>query len=177
MGQSVELLARLMDEAYDMLRGRLEGLTDAEFLWEPFPDSWTVRPSPGGRWEADYAWPDPEPAPFTTIAWRINHIASCKIMYHEYAFGPRVLTFPDLDVPRTPSEGTDMLERGQAMLVEDLAGLDDPDLEAPRLTNWGEEWPAWRIFWTMIHHDLWHGGEIGALRDSYRASSNQQAAP
>jgi hypothetical protein len=38
------------------------------------------------------------------------------------------------------------------------------------MTNWGEEWPAWRIFWTMIHHDAHHGGEIGALRDLYRTS-------
>jgi len=36
------------------------------------------------------------------------------------------------------------------------------------LTNWGEKWPAWRIFWAMIEHDLHHGGEIGALRDLYR---------
>ena len=42
------------------------------------------------------------------------------------------------------------------------------DLDAPRLTNWGEEWPTWRVLWTMIDHDLHHGGEIGVLRDLYR---------
>ena len=31
-------------------------------------------------------------------------------------------------------------------------------------------WPAWRIFWTMIHHDLQHGGEVGALRDLLRTT-------
>jgi len=32
----------------------------------------------------------------------------------------------------------------------------------------GEEWPTWRVLWTMIDHDLHHGGEIGVLRDLYR---------
>ena len=36
------------------------------------------------------------------------------------------------------------------------------------MTNWGEEWPTWQVLWTMIHHDLHHGGEIGSLRDLYR---------
>ena len=36
------------------------------------------------------------------------------------------------------------------------------------MTNWGEEWPTWRVLWTMIDHDLHHGGEIGVLRDLYR---------
>ncbi len=61
-----------------------------------------------------------------------------------------------------------MLDAGHALLTEDLAELEDADLERPVPTNWGEEWPAWRIFWTMIHHDAHHGGEIGALRDLYR---------
>jgi len=61
-----------------------------------------------------------------------------------------------------------MLDSGHALLTEDLAELEDVDLERPVSTNWGEGWPAWRIFWTMIHHDAHHGGEIGTLRDLYR---------
>jgi hypothetical protein len=177
MGRAVELLLRQTNEAFDMLRGRLAGLTDEEYLWEPVSGGWTLRVLPDGRLDADYAYPDPDPPPFTTIGWRINHIASCKVMYHEYAYGPGKLTFPDLDVPPTPAEAASMLEEGHTLLTTDLDGLKDADLEATVLTNWGEEWPAWRIFWTMIHHDLWHGGEIGALRDLYRESRSQQAAP
>ena len=40
-----------------------------------------------------------------------------------------------------------------------------------RLTNWGEQWPTWRVFWTMIDHDSLHDGEIGALRDLYRCAT------
>jgi len=46
--------------------------------------------------------------------------------------------------------------------------LSDSDLDELRLTNWGDRWPTWRIFWVMAAHDLHHGGEIGCLRDLYR---------
>ena len=164
------LLSTQMSEAFGSLVGRLDGLTEAEFFWEPVPDPWTLRWMADGTWGYDYAFPDPDPSPFTTIAWRISHIATCKIMYHEYAFGPRKLTWPELRIPRSVLGSMAMLEEGQALLVADLHGLRDADLQEPCLTNWGETWPAWRIFWTMIDHDLWHGGEIGVLRDLYRGS-------
>jgi hypothetical protein len=50
-----------------------------------------------------------------------------------------------------------------------LGQLSDAELMEMRLTNWGEQWPTWRIFWAMIFHDLHHGAEIGCLRDLYRA--------
>ena len=37
-----------------LLRPRLDGLTDDEYLWEPVPDCWSVRP--GG---IDFAFPAP----------------------------------------------------------------------------------------------------------------------
>jgi len=91
-------------------------------------------------------------------------------MYHEHAFGPGELTWLSIETPGSVAAALDMLDRGHASLTEDLAGLDDRDLERPVTTNWGEEWPAWRIFWTMIHHDAHHGGEIGVLRDLYRTT-------
>ena len=62
----------------------------------------------------------------------------------------------------------DRLEEGHDLLVKDLEGLSgDEDLEFPVKTYWGELWPTWQIFWTMIHHDVHHGAEIGCLRDRY----------
>ena len=47
-----------------------------EYLWEPVPGCWSIRPTgPGGRGEFEQAWPDPEPALVTTIAWRLSHLA------------------------------------------------------------------------------------------------------
>jgi len=151
-----------------MLRERLDGLTDDEFAWQPAPGSWHIRPDERGRYAVDYEEPDPIPAPFTTIGWRVVHVAECKLMYHEYAFGEARLTWPDLDSPHIAADAMAALERWQGLLVSDVAALDDADLDRPARTNWGEEWPVWRIVWTMIHHDLWHGGEIGVLRDLFR---------
>ena len=168
MGAAVELLARTMSETFHDMRSRLHGLTEDEFFWAPVPESWTVFRDERGRWDHHYDEPEPEPAPFTTLAWRLTHLAMCKVMYHEHAFGPARMTWETIETPSTPEAALDMLDTGHALLTEDLAELADGDLERPVSTNWGETWPAWRIFWTMIHHDAHHGGEIGVLRDLYR---------
>ena len=95
----------------------------------------------------------------------------CKVIYSEWAFGPRRLTFPDLAAPATAADALARLEEGQRRLRADLAGLGDDQLDGPRWTNWGERWPAWRVLWTMIDHDAHHGGEIGCLRDLYRVTA------
>ncbi|MDX8047828.1 DinB family protein [Lentzea sp. BCCO 10_0798] len=51
-------------------RPRLEGLTDEEYFWEPVPGAWNVRENNVIDWQ----YPTPEPAPVTTIAWRMAHI-------------------------------------------------------------------------------------------------------
>ena len=65
------------------MRARLAGLTDDEYLWSPVPDAWSVRPrgtstapiqGGAGAFTIDFAFPEPEPAPFTTIAWRLGHV-------------------------------------------------------------------------------------------------------
>ncbi len=171
MANAVALLSAQLDHAYRMVRERVDGLTDDEFWWEPVPGCWTIRRGESGRWAVDYEEPDPVPAPLTTIGWRLGHIVECKIMYHEYAFGAGRLTWPELDSSHTASDAIAALEEGHAALVRDLNGLHDGDLDTPRATNWGEEWPTWRIFWTMIHHDLHHGAEIGVMRDLYRVTA------
>ena len=67
-----------------MLRPRLDGLTHDEYLWEPVPGCWSLRPrreattptAAGlGDVVADFAYPEPKPPPFTTIVLRMGHIA------------------------------------------------------------------------------------------------------
>ena len=80
---SVHLADQLMWHWEGQLRPRLEGLTDEEHLWEPVEGCWSVRarqpdssaPQPGrGPFTIDFVLPQPEPAPVTTIAWRIGHL-------------------------------------------------------------------------------------------------------
>ena len=65
------------------VRARLDGLTDDEYFWAPVPDAWNVRPrgtstapvqGGSGDFTIDFAFPEPVPAPFTTIAWRLGHV-------------------------------------------------------------------------------------------------------
>jgi len=168
MVRTVDVLACEMADAYDGLTQVLSGLTEAEFAWEPVDGSWRVFLDDQGRWTYDYAIPDPQPAPFTTIGWRLVHIGLCKVMYHEWAFGPQELTWTTIQTPSDLGASMATVERGQGLLVDDLASLSDDALKRRVLTNWGEEWPAWRIFTTMTAHDRHHGAEIGVLRNLYR---------
>ena len=79
-----ELLDQLDWHWKDHLRPRLDNLTDHEYLWEPVAGCWSLRPrdeavSPmaagAGDVVADFEYPEPQPAPFTTIAWRMGHIS------------------------------------------------------------------------------------------------------
>src|SRR4051812_23922589 len=100
---ALDALISLWNGSADRLARRCAGLSDEEFFWAPAPDSWTVKPdrsAPSG-WRYDYDFPPPQPAPMTTIGWRLVHIAANNWIYWEYAFGPGVKTFPDLAVPGT----------------------------------------------------------------------------
>lgn len=171
--EPVALLAAALSEAYERLRCQVEGLTAEEFFWEPAPDCWSLRELEDGRWSLDYEEPPPVPAPVTTIAWRLVHVAACKLMYHEYAFGPARLTWDKLALPSTVDGALDLLEEGQQRLLSALMDLADADLQILRATNWGQQWPTWRIFWTMVTHDLEHGAEIGLLRQLYPRSGRE----
>lgn len=157
-----------MNESWEYLDHLVSGISDQEFFWEPVPNCWRIYQAENGRWTYDYEIPHPHPSPLTTIGWRLIHIASCKIMYHEYAFGAGMLTFPELVIPHTAAEAVRWLQQGHDLLKAALAQSNDITLEQPALTNWGEWLPTWRIFWILISHDIQHGAEIGCLRDLYR---------
>jgi hypothetical protein len=88
------------------LRPRFAGLTDEEYFWEPAPGAWSVRPrgtstapaaAGSGAYTMDWGHPAPEPAPVTTIAWRLCHILTgvftLRVAGH---FGAEVALLRDL---------------------------------------------------------------------------------
>ena len=80
-------LVAFYDEWWRRFSERLEGLTQAEFEWEPVPGAWSVRATPGGP-RVERIEPDPDPPPVTTIAWRMWHIAiECLEGYAARVFG------------------------------------------------------------------------------------------
>lgn len=64
----VALLKQQLRITWMLAEEVLAGLTQEEALWVPSPDSYTVRQLQG-IWVADWAEPEPNPAPPTSIAW------------------------------------------------------------------------------------------------------------
>lgn len=151
-------------------------MTDAEFFWEPCDGCWTVHrrsetrgvsADGAGEWVIDYVIPEPDPAPVTTIAWRLVHIAVVNYLYWDYAFGSASMSF-DLENPSTAASAVQWLTASQVPLTRTLEGLTDEALDGESMTNWGETWPTARIFTTLIKEQTHHGAEISLLRDLYR---------
>jgi hypothetical protein len=46
-------LITAFDYVWARLTGRLTGLTDEEYFWEPVAGSWSLRPGDDGRWHLD----------------------------------------------------------------------------------------------------------------------------
>jgi len=157
----------------ERLLQRLDGLTDAEYRWEPVAGCWNVRPdaaSPSG-WTIDYPEVPPDPPPVTTIAWRMLHISDGNTIYWEHAFGLGVRNFWDL-APHGDAVGAiEYMTQSQGPITATLAELDDDALDEMRPTHFGVDWPARRVLSVLIDEQVHHGAEIGLLRDLYRAGA------
>lgn len=155
----------------ERLLARLEGLTDDEYRWEPVAGCWNVRPSPAvpGGWTVDYPDVAPDPPPFTTIAWRLLHIADGNSIYWEHAFGPGVRNFTDLPPHGTAQGAIDYLAESQRPVTATLDELDDDALDELRPSHFGGERPARVVFTVLVDEQLHHGAEVALLRDLYRS--------
>ena len=169
--QVLPVLLRGWDDAWERLDRRLQGLGDTEYLEEPVRGAWTVRRGDDGRWTADWADPDPDPAPVTTIAWRLWHLASGALA-----------SYLDRSPAGRPLAVTGTTWHGEAApAVADLAVAAVAFRAA--VTALGEEgiWqplgPAWGGFAEASWADLLvhatdelahHGAEIALLRDLHR---------
>jgi DinB superfamily len=176
MTTGVDILRSAFSASCDTVRRVLTGVTTDEFFWEPVAGCWTVHrrseargvsADGSGEWVIDYDPAQPQPPPFTTIAWRTVHIAGVNYLYWDYAFGSASLSF-DLEMPGDVAEATDWLFASHEPLLDALSGLSDADLDRQVPTNWGDQWPMYRIFATLINEQVHHGAEISMVRDLYR---------
>ena len=106
-----------------------------------------------------------------TIESMARHVAACKVMYADYAFGPGTRQWgePDVEGPWDPGSAPmpdtiEWLRETHRSFREQVARLDDADLDEPRRCNWGELRPTRWIVAAIIGHDLYHAGEINHLR-------------
>ncbi|MGH9132604.1 MAG: DinB family protein [Ilumatobacteraceae bacterium] len=163
-----------LDQTWTQLSERLVGLTVDEYLWEPVANCWTVRPEPDGGGSVDAHDTEADPAPVTTIAWRMWHIAvDCLDSYSHRLFDR---TGAGLSGPAwvvEPAEAMSRLERAWRVFRGGLAdGGSDRlfDLLGP---SWGP-YAESTVLALALHAQrevTHHGAELGLLRDLYRAGS------
>ncbi len=106
-----------------------------------------------------------------TIESMVLHVAACKIMYADYAFGPGTKQWgtPDVEGPWQPGsapmrDAMEWLREAHRSFMTHVETLRDADLDEPRMTNWGELRPTRWIIAAIIGHDFYHAGEINHLR-------------
>ena len=115
-------------------------------------------------------WRATAPGATRTIESMVLHVGTCKVMYADYAFGagtkawgtPEVQPWEEGQAPM--AEALEWLRDTHRSFREQVALLSDEDLDAPRMTNWGELRPTRWIVAAIIGHDFYHAGEINHLR-------------
>jgi hypothetical protein len=164
----------------NQLRPRLDGLTDHEYRWEPVPGAWNVRPrgtgtapmaAGGGEFTVDFAYPEPDPAPVTTIAWRIAHVVvgvlGARAASH---FGGPPIDYATHEYPGDAAGALAQLDQGYAAWTAGVRGLGADGLRRPCGPAEGE-WSEYSMAALVLHINremLHHGAEIALLRDLYR---------
>ncbi len=165
---------------------RLQGLTDDEFFWEPVPGCWSVRPRPDGKPAIEgMGGGPPDPPPFTTLAWRILHIAVGVFYTRASTFFGDGSVPADADMfdrrhqpeplPTTAAGALDLLERSYHWWTTGVLAMSDEEFLhplGPRGSYFGQQSMA-QLVLHLNRETLHHGGEIGVLRDLYRATGGR----
>ncbi len=163
-------LGKSFDYVQGRLLGRLAGLTDSEYFWEPVPGCWSVRQDTDGRWAMDGgSGPAPDPAPVTTIAWRIAHIGLALAGFADSLFGAGALRPGDIAFAPSAATAAEYLQASYQPWREGIATV-------PASRWWQPIGPAFgpyakesvtdlalHVLDELIHH----GAEVSLLRDLY----------
>lgn len=172
-------------------RTRLNGLSDEEYLWEPVAHCLSVRPrdvpsadfvtmrAGSGEWVCEAAYPEPDPVPVSTIAWRLAHlivgVLGARVHSH---FGGPPISYQEHAYAGSADEALAQLDAGYAAWSAGVRSLTAEALgkpvgpaehiyaESPMITL------VLHIHREMIHHlaeiallrDLWAHRE-GAIHD------------
>jgi hypothetical protein len=167
-----ELLESL-DQTWGQLERRLIGLTATEYLWEPCPDCWTARDTGDGRTAlADWEKPDPDPAPVTTIAWRMWHIAvDCLDGYSTRRFAKSGTGLNDRQWVLEVEEAQSLLARAWQTFRDAIADGGPVVLAVPIGPEFGPyaDDSTFALALHAQHEVAHHGAEIALLRDLYAA--------
>jgi hypothetical protein len=183
MDDRLTILLAQLDAAWEMFDARLHGLTDDEYFWEPAPHCWSLRrrgeaqsplPYGAGDWVLDGQRPPLNPPPFTTIAWRMCHLAVSPLGRYDWTFGGHTLDIDDIVWPASADEAIAFVRQAHTQWRDALAGVSSADLDTVGLSTmpFGLD-PQVRfvdlVAWTNTEFTH-HAAEVACLRDLYGAT-------
>lgn len=175
------LLLDQLTQSAGLSQARMEGLTDEEYSWEPVDGMWSIRPrgeaiTSGafgpGDWVMDFEPRDPfAPGPPTTIAWRVEHLATMFAGRYEWTFGSRVPPDRVVDFSPRSDEALTRLWGWVERWTEGVEGLSDQQLDTVGLSQypWGmdPDIPFVALCWWVNREFVHHMAEVALLRDLY----------
>jgi hypothetical protein len=175
-----EELASQLEWHWDhQLRPRLQGLTDAEYFWEPVPGCWSIRRREQatasmalgrGEFVMDYAILEPQPTPVTTIAWRLAHVTvGCFGERTASHFDGPPVAWRTWEFAGTAAEALRQLDEQHAAWIKGMRGLSAQALAHPVGPAEGPfaESPMATLVLHIHREVIHHGAEISLLRDLY----------
>jgi hypothetical protein len=179
----VGVLLDQLRESRDLYFPRFEGMSAAEYLWEPFDGMHSLRRrgaerTPNafgpGPWVLDFDdGLDPfAPGPVATIAWRVAHVANGIAGRWEWSFGARS-TDPNEVVDFSPDPA--MALAGLSELVDrwiaSCGTLTDAQLDVPGFSAYpygmDPHIPFIGVLWWTNREFINHMAEVALLRDLY----------
>ncbi|GAA1753770.1 MULTISPECIES: DinB family protein [Streptomonospora] len=175
----------------NQLRGRLDGLTDDEYFWEPAQDCWNVRPrgtgtapvqGGSGAMTIDFAFPEPDPAPLTTIAWRLGHvIVGVLAMRNASHFGRAPVDYWSFEYAETATAALAQLDAEYTAWQAGVESLGESGLARPCGEAEGEyaEHSMAELVAHINREVIHHMAEVCLLRDLYlhtRRHTRQEAS-
>lgn len=170
------------------LRPRLNGLTDHEYFWEPVPGCWSVRQRSAstaprqvgtGDWVYEFAYPEPDPPPVTTIAWRLAHtIVGVLGERNASHFGGPPVNWESFSYAGTAAQALEQLDDAYAIWNIAVRALGPDGLARPCGPAEGPyaEYPLAELVLHINREVLHHGAEMALLRDLYRAKGANRDA-
>jgi hypothetical protein len=169
------------------LRDRLAGLSDEEYLWEPVPGCWSVRPRGTssaqmqggvGAMTIDFAFPEPEPAPVTTIAWQLGHVVVGVLAARNAShFGAPPASYESWEYAADAATALAQLDEQLATWVAGVRGWGESELAAP--IGEAEPFPDLprAALVLHIHRELIHHlSEVALLRDLFAHTARSNGA-
>ena len=175
-----QLLEQLTWHWDNQARPGLDGLTDEEYLWEPCAGAWSIRPrseattpmaAGGGDLVADFAFPEPEPTPVTTIAWRLGHVIVGVFGARNAAhFGGPPMDYATHHWAGTAKEALAQLDDVYAGWIDGVRSLGEDRLAEPCGEAEGPyaELPKMALVLHINREVIHHLAEVSLLRDLFR---------